>query len=120
MFFALTACHSHDQTANTQILAHVEAQQRAAAEDDGMILCAHRDAPLTRACTVEQTPGSQGLILTVRHPDGGFHRLLATRDGRGVVAADGAEQAEVTIQGSDGIDVRLGGDHYRLPATVQQ
>ena len=118
--FALTACHPHDQTANTQLLAQVEAQQRAQAEDDGMILCAQGDAALTRACTVEQTQGPDGLVLTIRRPDGGFRRLLATRDGRGVVAADGAEQAQVSIHGTDGIDVVLGGDRYRLPATVKR
>ena len=119
ILLTLAACHPHDQTANTQVLAKVEAQQRAQAEDDGMILCAHGDAALTRSCTVEQVQGPDGLVLTVRHPDGGFHRLLATRDGRGVVAADGAEQAQVGIHGSDGIDVALGGDRYRLPATVK-
>jgi hypothetical protein len=115
----LTACNPADQTATTNALAKIEAQQTARAEDDGMILCARGNAALTRSCTVEQTQGSDGLILTVRHPDGGFHRLLATRDGRGVVAADGAEPARVEIAGSEGIDVRLGEDHYRLPATVK-
>lgn len=105
-------------TANTQLLAPIEAQQRAAAEDGGMVLCAAGGAALTRSCTIEQTQGPDGLILTVRNPDGGFHRLLATRDGRGVVAADGAEQARVSIAGADGIDVALGADRYRLPATV--
>ena len=61
-----------------------------------------------------------GLMLTVRHADDGrFHRLLVTRDGRGVVAADGAERAVVAIAG-DGIEVVIGGDRYRLPATVRR
>ena len=120
VFLALAACNPHEQTANTQLLAKVEEQQRAQAEDDGMILCARGDAALTRSCSVEQTQGPDGLVLTIRHPDGGFHRFLATRDGRGVVAADGAEQAQVDIHGSDGIDVALGGDRYRLPATVKR
>ena len=120
LLLALSACNTHDQTATTKALARVEADQRARAEDDGMVLCARGGDALTRSCTVEQTAGPDGLILTVRHPDGGFHRLLATRDGRGVVAADGAETARVGIVGSDGIDVRLGDDHYRLPATVKQ
>ena len=106
--------------ADTRALARVEAEQRRDAEDDGMILCARGDAALTRSCTVEQMQGPDGLILTVRQPDGGFHRLLATRDGRGVVAADGAQQADVTVAGNDGIDVVLGDDHYRLPATVKR
>jgi len=45
--------------------------------------------------------------------------LLVTQDGRGVIAADGAEAAKVTITGADGIEVALGGNRYRLPATVK-
>ena len=72
-----------------------------------------------RACVVERTIGPDGLILTIRHPDGGFRRLLVTKDGRGVVAADGAEPATVSVEGGDGILVAVGGDTYRLPATVK-
>lgn len=72
-----------------------------------------------RACAVERTSGPDGLVLTIRHPDGGFRRLLVTKDGRGVVAADGAEPATVTVEGGDGILVSIGGDNYRLPATVK-
>lgn len=57
--------------------------------------------------------------LTLRHPDGRFRRLQVTTDGRGVIAADGAEQAVVmVVDGSKQIEVALGGDHYRLPAKV--
>ena len=55
----------------------------------------------------------------VRKPDGGFRRLRVTRDGRGVVAADGAERAQVTIIADDRIEVSIGGDTFRLPATVR-
>lgn len=72
-----------------------------------------------RACLVERTSGADGLLLTIRHPDGGFRRFLVTTDGRGVVAADGAEPATVTVEGGDGILVSVGGDTYRLPATVK-
>jgi len=117
----LAGCDSHGQgSTDTRALARVEAEQRRDAEDDGMILCARGDGPLTRSCTVEQMQGSDDLILTVRQPDGGFRRLLATRDGRGVVAADGAQQADVSIAGNEGIDVVIGDDHYRLPATVKR
>ncbi len=73
---------------------------------------------LTRSCTVDRTASHDGLILTVRHPSGAFRRLLVTRDGRGVIAADGAERAQVTVVGSHEIEVALGGDRYRLPATI--
>ena len=86
---------------------------------DLRIPCARGTAALETVCTIEQAQGSDGLILTVRHPDGAFRRLLVTQDGRGVVAADGAEVAKVTITGADGIEVALGGDRYRLPATVK-
>ncbi len=116
----LAACGTGEQTAHTGVLAKVEAQQRAAAEDDGLILCAHADQPLARRCTVDRTHGARGLILTLRHPDGAFHRVLVTHDGRGVVAADGASYALISIVGPAGIEIALDGDRYRLPATIGQ
>ena len=106
-------------TANTQVLAQAEAEQARAAEDDGRVLCARGAAPLRRTCTVEREQGDKGPVLVVRHDDGGFHRLLVTRDGRGVVAADGAEPARITIPEPGSIDVAIGGDTYRLPATIK-
>jgi hypothetical protein len=55
----------------------------------------------------------------VRKPDGGFRRLRVTDDGRGVAAADGAEAAQVTIIADDRIEVAIGGDVFRLPASVR-
>ncbi|MFS0736095.1 hypothetical protein ABC347_03500 [Sphingomonas sp. 1P06PA] len=71
------------------------------------------------ACAIERSVEERGLVLTIRHPDGGFRRLLVTRDGRGVIAADGAEPARVATEGSGVIEVTIGGDAYRLPATVK-
>lgn len=114
---ALGACGGG--TADTDVLADVEAQQRAAAAEAGRIECSpSAAAPFAADCTVEQTASGDGTILTVRQRDGGFHRLRVTRDGRGVVAADGSEQAKVTVIGSDRIEVAIGGARYRLPATV--
>jgi len=70
-------------------------------------------------CTVERTAGEAGMILTIRKPDGGFRRLRVAPDGRGVAAADGAEEARVTILDAATILVEIGGDAYRLPATVR-
>ena len=67
-------------------------------------------------CGIEKSSGPDGGIVTLRHPDGGFRRLIVTRDGRGVVAADGAEAASVRMSGASEIEVSLGGDRYRLPA----
>ena len=111
-------CGSHERTADTAVLAQAEAEQRAAADDQGRIACAHANQPLERACDIDRTDDERGLILTLRHPDGAFHRLLVTRDGRGVVAADGASYALVSIVGKNGIEVSIDGDRYRLPATI--
>lgn len=101
-------------------LANAEAAQQADADDAGRILCARGgSSDFARSCTLDRVSSPQGLMLTVGHPDGGFHRLLVTKDGRGVVAADGAETAKVTIVGPDQIEVALGDDRYRLPATVK-
>jgi len=82
---------------------------------DGRIECAVGGTTFERACRLSR----EGERLTIHHPDGGFRRLLIARDGRGVVAADGAEQAEVAVIARDRIEVALGSDRYRLPATVQ-
>ncbi len=118
LLFLLASC-GREQPANTQALARAEAQAEADAAEDGRILCAKDGGTLSRGCTIEQTQGQGGLLLTVRHEDGAFHRLQVTTDGRGVIAADGAEEAKVTLVGTDGIEVALGGDRYRLPATVK-
>lgn len=73
-----------------------------------------------RFCTLERDERAGATLLTLRKPDGGFRRLLVATDGRGVVAADGAEQAIVTILGDRRIEVAIGGDSFRLPATVQR
>ena len=90
------------------------------AEDDGRVLCARGQAMLQRSCTVEQMQGEDGLLLTLRHPGGGFRRLRVTGDGRGVVAADGAEPAKVAVVGPGDIEVTVGEDRYRLPATIKR
>lgn len=101
-------------------LARTEAAQQSAADDAGRILCAPDGAAsFARVCTLDRVTTEAGLTLTVYQPDGGFHRLLVTKDGRGVVAADGAEPAKVQIVDGDEIEVAIGGDRYRLPATVK-
>ncbi len=69
-------------------------------------------------CTVERTESPEGPVLVARGPDGGFRRLLIVRDGRGVIAADGAEPVEVRPAGGGHVDVTAGGMVYRLPAKV--
>lgn len=114
----LAACH--DRAADTKVLAQVEAEQSRDAADEGRVNCAlDGSKEMQRVCTVDRADTKDGLVLTVSHPDGGFHRLLVTKDGRGVVAADGAEKAQVAIVDGNEIEVGIGDDAYRLPATVK-
>jgi hypothetical protein len=109
-----------ERATDHNVLAQVEAKQRSDAESDGQIVCAqHGSNDFARVCTVDRVNSADGLVLTVSHPDGSFHRLLVTKDGRGVIAADGAEKAVVTILAPGRIEVELGGDRYQLPATVK-
>ncbi len=90
------------------------------AADDGRVNCAvDGAASFERVCTMERLSGPEGSTLTMRHPSGAFRRLLVTTDGRGVVAADGADPALVSIIADNRIEVSLSGDRYRLPATVK-
>lgn len=111
----LNAC---DRRPDPDVLANVEAEQRSAAADAGRIECATGTASVAAGCTIERIADGGDTILTLRQPDGGFHRLRITRDGRGVVAADGAEAARVTVIGNDRIEVAIGDARYRLPATI--
>jgi hypothetical protein len=87
---------------------------------DGRIECRIGETQeFERFCSVETATSDAGPTLIVRKPDGGFRRLRVTGDGRGVAAADGAEQAQVTIIADDRIEVSIGGDTFRLPATVR-
>lgn len=112
---ALAGC-SEERAAERQAEALVE---RSAAVAPERVACAHAGEAPAPDCTVDRERGKDGLILTVRHPDGAFRRLAVATDGRGVVAADGAEPARVTILDADAIEVAIGGDRYRLPATVR-
>ncbi len=115
---SLVACHH--QPASDATLAQV---QRGTAPEaratDTRIPCATGTAPLAPACTFSREKTPAGLVVTIQRADGGFRRLLVTRDGRGVIAADGAQSARVSVVGADQIEVTLGGDRYRLPATIR-
>jgi hypothetical protein len=111
---SLAACSSQPDNSK---LAAAEAKAVAEAIDDGRISCAMGGATLfDRKCTMDRMTSGDGPVLIVGREEAGFRRLLITGDGRGVVSADGAEPAEVTIIGKDMIEVAIGGDRFRLPA----
>ncbi len=114
----LAACDTQVRDKAAEARNQVQAEKREKAE--GRIECAPPGAQaFSLACTIDRVQSQDGLFLTLRHPDGGFRRLLVTTDGRGVVAADGAEKAVVTPLAPDLIEVAIGGARYRLPATVR-
>ena len=114
----LAACDQ--KLADKATKAKAERSARAIAEAEGKIECLTPGAQsFAYVCAIDRTQSQDGLYLTLRHPDGGFRRLLVTNDGRGVIAADGAEQAQVTPLAEDLIEVSIAGAHYRLPATVR-
>ncbi|PCD04688.1 hypothetical protein COC42_03895 [Sphingomonas spermidinifaciens] len=75
------------------------------------------EAEFRRTCSVDRIADDRGTLLTVRLPDGGFHRLRVGADGREIAAADGAEPAIVRSDGRR-IEVEVGGARYRLPAAA--
>jgi hypothetical protein len=68
----------------------------------------------TPDCTMERAQDGAQKFVTLRHPDGGFRRLEIGVEGRGIIAADGADQAVVT-PGEGVVEVTVGPDRYRLP-----
>ncbi len=92
----------------------------AAAAPDERIECRIGSArQFERFCSFDLADSPDGRVIALRKPDGGFRRLLVTRDGRGVVAADGAEPARLVILDANRIEVSIGEDSFRLPARVQ-
>jgi len=91
-----------------------------AANGNDLIECAiHGGQWFLRECEVEKSRNEAGaLVLVVHHKDGGFRRFKVVTDGRGLETADGFEQAQTAVV--DGrLDVRVGDDRYRFPATIK-
>lgn len=89
-----------------------------AAADERIECAVDGAAEFAPVCTVERSAGDEPR-LTLRSPSGSFRRLAVTGDGRGVAAADGAEEARVEVIDRGLIEVSIGADRYRLPATVR-
>lgn len=101
-------------------LAEAEAEQAKAADADGKIECALEGAAgFQRVCETEKVSGPEGTVMTIRHPDGGFRRFEVVTDGRGLVAADGADEAKIAVLDGGTIEVSAGEDRYKLPAAIK-
>jgi hypothetical protein len=101
------------------LLGACSAETGAAEASDDFIECAVGGmTAFALDCAVERSEQDGTLFLVVRHPDGAFRRFEVLADGLGLAAADGAEPARVsTIE--DGIEVAVGADRYRFPATIR-
>ncbi|MBJ7500062.1 MAG: hypothetical protein JHC57_09945 [Sphingopyxis sp.] len=108
-----------NRTPDNGDLAEAEARGSRQAAEDGRIECALEGAKLfDRTCTVEEMSGENGAVLVVGRANVGYRRLQITTDGSGVISADGAEPARVSIVGDNIIEVAIGHDRYRLPANT--
>ena len=115
---ALTACN---RAPDNSVLAAVEADQAREAAEAGRVPCALAGATVFRMdCTMERIASTDGETLVLGRADAGYQRFRVATDGRGVVAADGAEQARVSIVEDGLIEVAVGQDRYRLPATMKR
>ncbi|MBA1375652.1 hypothetical protein [Sphingomonas ursincola] len=91
-----------------------------AGADDSRVACAlGSDTEFAQKCDVERVQNGDRRELVLRHPDGGFRRFEIVTDGRGLIAADGAEQAVVTPLADGRIQLSVGDDRYRIPATIK-
>jgi len=88
--------------------------------DDSRVSCALAgETEFTDKCDVERVQNGDRRGLVMRHPDGGFRRFEIVTDGRGLVSADGAEEAVVTPLADGRIQLSVGDDRYRIPATIR-
>jgi len=67
-------------------------------------------------CLIEGSSADGARILTVRHPDGGIQRFEQVEDGRGLIVADGADEAKLDFA-DEVLEVAVASDRYRFPST---
>lgn len=92
------------------------AVQPQAAEGAQRIECAAgAGEPLARDCLVEREARDGLTLLVVRRSDGGYRRFVQLEDGRGLAAADGADEARVSLDG-ELLQVEIADETYRFPA----
>lgn len=76
-------------------------------------------AKFTPDCFVTDTRSGERHLLTVRHKDGAFRRFEMVDDGRGLIAADGADAASAKWSAEGVLEVTVAGDRYRFPARMK-
>ncbi len=114
---SLAACSTEPDNAR---MAEVEAAQVRDAAAAGRIFCALDGAPGFRLdCTMDRVASPQGATLVLGRSDAGYRRFRVTSDGRGVVPEDASEQAVVRVIDNGMVEVAVGADRYRLPATIR-
>ena len=102
---ALVACGKQpDSPRNLQQTAPAVTQ----ADPVEHIACARGTGRFVPDCTLEREATRAGEVWTIRHPDGGFRRLIVKGDE--IETADGAE----LLRGA-GREMTVGNEHYRLP-----
>lgn len=70
-------------------------------------------------CFAQDSRSGDQRFLTVRHKDGAFRRFQMVDDGRGVIAADGADEASAKWTAEGVLEVSVAGDRYRFPARMK-
>jgi hypothetical protein len=112
---ALSACASEP---DNEELAQVEAAQVRDAAASGRVFCAIAGADAFRLdCTMDRVASVAGTELVLGRADAGYRRFRLV-NGVGLVTADGAEPAVVTIIDNGMIEVAVANDRYRLPANT--
>lgn len=107
-FVLLSACSQGDEPAES------EPGPKSLPRHEQVFCSLAGAVDFTGDCTVERRTAGGRQVLIVRHPDGGFRRFEIGRDGKGMVSADGADEAGVAPNGNL-LDVRVGRDRYRFP-----
>ncbi len=120
LLFLLAACGGTDTVPPPDRPAGAENSASAGALADAgeAVACAlNGSEDYKPVCTIEGAREGDATVLTVRQPDGGFHRLRKTGDV--VAAADGAEPARVTRLDDGSLVVAVGDARYRLPVSAR-
>jgi hypothetical protein len=102
----------------TMLAACSQAAEAPRPDAGNAIECALSGATaFTPDCWAERAGTAALPALIVRHPDGGFRRFDVSGDDRGLAAADGADDVRVSRM-NGGLEVSVGGDRYRFPASI--